>query len=656
MGNVVVGENCACIDRVPKVTGIATMQAEPQPLRCCLPQFDPFREQRTKELHEATHIHPIMKERQVSKSQDIDRDRSFKDDNFVWKPRANGLPFEFQLPPWEELQPHIKEARSFAFQVDEVIREFMGTAGESIARMGPDHPRRHVSSFAEYYTVFFKEPGKSNRGFPKPEPFSKHWTTDDEFTRFRFTGPHPCHLRIITRKSQIPTSFEVKDDMLIGLMEQFDTIEDAMKESRLYMVDYSELLFIEIDDLMLKNLDEEEKEALRERLSERGSNAFLCNPVALFFKTTSGKLQPIAIQLWGKTTVKFLEKHPINPVFTPCDNFYAWNMAKMYFNCADMHAHFIVSLSTMVYFITAVVQIFAERNLSVNHPLRQMLWPHIRQATTFFERMTATLVSDDGPLQGFLRLDSRAIKELMCRQWRKYDFNNKAFVHDVLDRTNDIPLPGYNFVEDGRLWWKHIYTYVKQVLSCYYSCPDDIDDDEELKSWIHEMSNNITRVMELHPARREEPIAFNITSIIFTATVMNSALTHNAYDHYAHVGAFPGNMTITEAIRKNKDAICLADLVAALPDKRSALMQIATSYVMSGKNSNLGGASGTCFGRGIAEGAFRDKRLQASVDAFFTTKLEELKNTIEERNKNSDVPYVSLLPQNVRNTFAMLET
>eukprot|EP00760_Papus_ankaliazontas_P030638 PhM_4_TR4948/c0_g1_i1/m.30959/K00461/ALOX5; arachidonate 5-lipoxygenase len=650
MGNI-VSEECACIDRMPTAEGVITKEPQPHPTRCCLPQFDPFREKRLIDVHESTHVYPLLKERQISKSQDIDRDRSQTnmDENFIWKVRSNGLPFEFNLAPWEQLLPHVRTARGYDFQVEEVIREFMGTAGEAILRMGDGHPKKKLNTFADI-NMFFKQPGQPGRGFPKPERMFTHWMSDDEFARYRMSGPHSLHLNVVTRKTQIPTSFELKDDMVLGLMEQFDTVEEAMKASRIFIVDYSEILFFEQDDMLTLQMDEE---ALREKMSqpklERSSNEYLCNPLALFYRTNSGQLRPLAIQLFAKTSVKFLEANPINPVFTPCDSLYAWNLAKMYFNCADMHVHLIISLCTYVYFLSAIIQLFLNRNLSLHHPLHQLIQPHVKLSLATMDLVIHTLIQKNGPFCNFLALDSPSIKDLMSRMWRKFDFNNKAFIHDYLERNPTEPLRGNAYLEDGKVWWDYIKGYVLHVLGSYYQSPDDIDDDEELKGWVHEMAANIQRVMELHPARREEPIAFNVTSIIFVNTVMHTALTQSMYDHYAFVPAFPGAIPITETIRKCRDKITAQDIVNLLPDKKQCLTQIATAYVLSGKNAHSHGK----FGDDIVEKAFADKRIQQVIVEDFGERLQGVRTKINERNSKEEYSYDVLLPQNVPNGLAV---
>jgi len=647
-------DDWTCAGNGRYVEGVVTTEPEPVPTRCCLPQFDPFPEVRLGEGHEATHIYPIMKERQISKSDRLDRDRSQvnMESNMMWKVRSNGLPYEFAVPPWETLIPHLSETRSYQFQVYEAIREHMGTAGEAILRMTDKHPKKNVASIHEMLTMFFKTTENQGRGFPMPKSSSHAWTSDEEFCRCRLSGTHPCALKVVTRKSQLPSGFEYKDDFFIGMMETYDTLEEALNAGRIFMVDYSEVLHVDTDDVAKMNMDPEEIENLKHK-SKFSSNEFICNPVALFFKTKEDVIQPLGIQLWGKANYKFLEKNPINPVFTPCDNYYAWTLAKMYFNCADMHVHLLISLCTYVILFAAVIQLYLVRGLSMNHPLRQLLHPHLKMSNAHFKRMVDSLINENGPLASFLRFDCKAIKSLMADQWRKFDFNNRSFKNDTFGRF-DGPVKGNAFVEHGQLWWNYLQDYTKDLLLKYYAGSDDIDDDTELKSWMHEMANNITRVMELHPARREEPITFNVVSIIFTVTAQYAALTHSMYDHYSNVAAFPGNIPITETIRKNRNHITLSDVVALLPDKRSALIQIATAYVLSGKNDPVN--KSTVFGYGIAEDGFKDKRIHATISKWFKEKLENLKAAMDNANKDSLYEYTCLYPANVRNNPAVVTT
>ena len=66
-----------------------------------------------------------------------------------------------------------------------------------------------------------------------------------------------------------------------------------------------------------------------------GVNSNLCylaEPIALFYVKSSGKLVPIAIQL-------FQQPSDINPIWTPNDSHFDWLLAKMWLGNADHQVH-----------------------------------------------------------------------------------------------------------------------------------------------------------------------------------------------------------------------------------------------------------------------------------------------------------------------------
>ena len=261
--------------------------------------------------------------------------------------------------------------------------------------------------------------------------------------------------------------------------------------------------------------------------------------------------------------------------------------------------------------------------------------------------MEGEIVEGDGTL-GSQDTHTGGLKELAKYSYLKYDFNNCSFHHECSERMdfpNDVE-GDYPFAKDGRLLWECVENFVMETVKKYYTQADDMDEDEELRQWIRDMSIRLTRIMELHPARPWEPIVFNITTIIFGCTIFYQVHTRNLYKYYADVGSFPGNPPAPPPIEKLKDDFTHADYLATLPSKRSSLLQTAALYVLSGQHHDNSVYSGPKFGH---SGRFVDKSMEPIMKVY-QQRLDELSDKIHQRNEEDGTGYRLMDPKWLRNS------
>eukprot|EP00759_Apiculatamorpha_spiralis_P003388 PhF_6_TR11588/c0_g1_i2/m.18754/K00461/ALOX5; arachidonate 5-lipoxygenase len=565
----------------------------PLPPRCCLPQVDPNVRGRIMEIHEATLSLPIMKERQVNKSNAINRDRSFKEDNFKWQPRPNGMPFEFPTPTWE--------------------RKFSSPTAVCVLTM-------RMKSILNTSPPYMFTPGNP------PSILS-----DDEFVRCRLSGCNPTQLHMVIKKSHLPKHLRVAEYDLSGLIGKYENLGSAITAKKIFIVDYSVVLA----GVKLR------------------PGTHLCTPVALFFlDDAQKKLRPIAIQLHTDPTVA----DRYEPVYTPQDNLWAWTIAKLYFNHADLHVHLCVSLLVHTVMVPCIVNLVMQRTMSVNHPIRQFLSHHMHATIPFYNAFLDTV---EPVMSQFLSVTPEGAHELACNGWRLYNFSNVAFSNNVLERFDpSVNMPGNDFVEHGKILWKAIEENVKAFVMQYYDQNDHISEDSELQAFIHELASNINRIMELNPARAYNPIIFNLTAIIFMTTGMFGALTSPMVPQYMKVEGFPGYVSRPPHPTKLKDEFTHDDFLATLPTQRMASTQVAFVRVMSGMLSqhatlwpsvSLGNyMRDVCQDRNIAS-----LQHQIILDALKKAKDEMLELNKKEKDQGR-TEYVAMLPNNLLQGFGYL--
>eukprot|EP01065_Artemidia_motanka_P011237 TRINITY_DN16045_c1_g1_i1.p1 TRINITY_DN16045_c1_g1~~TRINITY_DN16045_c1_g1_i1.p1 ORF type:complete len:947 (+),score=282.30 TRINITY_DN16045_c1_g1_i1:66-2906(+) len=501
--------------------------------RACLPQVDPFPVERAEEL------------KRLNRMYELDLHRG---DTVLGSlpPLVRPLPVHERFSSAER-----KQSPPFNDLVEECVRAYMGKEGERLlyTRAG-DGRWRSVAELDE--TIH--SPGPDRRGFPRPSTADR-WLEDAEFGRQRLTGAHPNVLQQVLKCELLPKKLLVTDEQVIGLIDE-DSVEEAVAARKLFIVDYHRSL----DGIPTR----------------RG--AHLCAPICLLYCAEDGILRPIAIQLYGGPTPQDL-----NPVYTPNDNVYAWRMAKLFFNQADMHYHLVGSLFARCMLAAALFTAITCRTLSIHHPVRQLLRPHLEGVLPEVDRAFRTLFGKNGPLPKVLACGYDGQFRIAEKSWAKYDFNNTSFKHDYTERTDpSSPLMYYYYREDGLRLWKAMDQYVDSVVRKYYTRPDDIDGDRELQKWTRECVNNLHRFMDLQPSRKEQPIVFNVTTMLFNVTAQFSALTFNIYQQYGFVPNAPGVLVRGPIVEKTKDQITEGDLMSLLPDKRTTVLQTATAFVLSG--------------------------------------------------------------------------
>lgn len=598
------------------------------------------------------------------------------------KPLDSGWPIDLPYPvPQQELYADYWQERfNWESWVEDILRNKGITEAQEILNGGPE--RWGSWEEMESFFVSVDEAGRASRqstvsgvapvrGFHRPMLCNRDWRSDAEFMRARVAGAHPTALSQV-RQSTRPLTEKMPDGLLIEEIEETvkahmdgcENLADAVTQGRLYMIDHSNVLKENVA-YGEKGFEWEMARGLMRK------EAVMCNPVALFFRQPSGDLTPLVIQLYcAPAHPGHKDLAPSNALYYPWDPAPAWLMAKMFFNQADLHVHLIGALHTQAVMIPSLMQDIAWKQFSPHHPLRQMLRPHLRGAIGWAERWHTTLLGGEGGLLlKWLAVDYERYQDVSTKSYARWDFINDSVKHDWRQRMKEeSDVPGYHYREDAMLLWDAIEEYVLAVVKRYYTKYDDIDHDVELIGWIREMSARVTRVMELHPARPWDPIVFNITNVITRCVITYSGETRGVYDWYGCVPFAPANASMPPCVEKAKEDITDDDLLRMMPDKASTLLQIATTYVLSGHADDIPtpAAPGkdapvttplantpALFGDFSKSQLFVDRSANKLAEGL-RQRLDDVARRIDERNAEADVPYHVLHPSTLRNSIPPL--
>ncbi|XP_063971178.1 allene oxide synthase-lipoxygenase protein-like [Lytechinus pictus] len=464
---------------------------------------------------------------------------------------------------------------------------------------------------------------------PIPEGIHR-WKSDRHFANQRLTGCNPAMIRLCNR---IPENFKVDIKMLESTFLEGSTIDDVIKENRLFIVNHE----------ILKNLPVKE-----------GGN--MVAPLALFFVNKDANLMPIAIQL-------FQDPAPTNPVFYPTDPKYTWLMAKCYFNMADASVHEASSHLGFTHLIGEVIVIATNRCLSPSHPIYRLLAPHFLYLLAINKAGLGPLLSPHAWAEIPMLVGSGGLSEIIKRRQATWRLDVEgSLLADLEDRgvADSEVLPKYYYRDDALRLHGAISRYVKQIVKQYYDTPEKIVDDYELQDWVAFMASQDNEddmvgsgdgagtkggIKGLpHDGHFEtaKEISDVVTNFIFIFSATHAAVNFGQYDNYAFPPAYPG--WINGQPPQDKTPLTEKDIIAKLPNKKRILKTMSVTRLLSMHDTKPLG----------------DFEVQYLFDPNSVKALEGLRadlkaieHIIQSENKNRYNKYEWLLPSNVPNSISI---
>uniref|UniRef100_A0A0E0IE94 Lipoxygenase n=1 Tax=Oryza nivara TaxID=4536 RepID=A0A0E0IE94_ORYNI len=437
------------------------------------------------------------------------------------------------------------------------------------------------------------------------------WLRDEEFARETLAGINPYAIELVREfplKSKLdpavygPAESAITADLLEEQMRRVMTVEEAISQKRLFMLDFHDLFLPYVHKI--RSLD---------HTTMYGSRT-------VFFLTDDGTLQLLAIELTRPAS-------PSQPqwrqVFTPSTDAtmsWLWRMAKAHVRAHDAGHHELITHWLRTHCAVEPYIIAANRQLSEMHPIYQLLRPHFRYTMRINARARSALISAGGiiersfsPQKYSMELSSVAYDKL----WR---FDTEALPADLVrrgmaeeDPTAEhglkLAIEDYPFANDGLLIWDAIKTWVQAYVARFYPDAASVAGDEELQAFWTEVRT------KGHGDKKDEPwwpkldtpesLAHTLTTIIWVAAAHHAAVNFGQYDFG---GYFPNRPSIPSQVQ--------ATVVMAVLD-------VLSSH--STDEEYLGGEQTRPWNS--------DAAVQAAYDGF-AARLKEIEGVIDGRNKD----------------------
>ncbi|KAL2547182.1 Lipoxygenase 6 [Forsythia ovata] len=485
------------------------------------------------------------------------------------------------------------------------------------------------------------------------------WLRDNEFARQTLAGVNPVNIELLKefpiRSKLDPAIYgppesaitrELLEEELPGM-----SVEQAIKEKRLFILDYHDILLPFIEKINL--------------LPERKAYASR----TIFCYTQNGILSPIVIELSLPTTPSSPSNKRIFTHGHDATAHWIWKLAKAHVCSNDAGIHQLVNHWLRTHACMEPYIIATHRQLSSLHPVYKLLHPHMRYTMEINALARQSLINGGGVIEACFLPGKYAMEISSAAYKSTWRFDMEALPADLVRRGMAVDDPSaiggvklvikdYPYAADGLLIWSAIKDLVESYVGHYYSAPNSITADIELQEWWNEIKNTghyDKRNEQWWPNLASiEDLSGILTTMIWTASGQHAAINFGQYPF----GGYPPNRPtlVRKLIPQEGDPDYnefLLDpeytFLTSLPTQLQATKVMAVQDTLSTHSPDEEYLNQL---HHIQRLSFHDPEVQQIFERF-SAKLEEIERIINQRNKDIHLknrsgagvpPYELLLP------------
>lgn len=483
-----------------------------------------------------------------------------------------------------------------------------GTTSNHVSALIAAVPFNDVTDYEKLYPLI-----------PRPKSV-QGWQRNDRFAEQRLSGANPMVIYRVAADRPLPGDHKFSDVDIRRIAGPGATLASVAQEGRLYCCDYS----------ILSGLPNGTQPAPK----------VLPSPIALFYWRTRtgdqnwGELEPVAVQL----------RHTdgSHEIVNPLQGF-RWSVARWSVQAADANHHEMGSHLCRTHLVLEPFAIAFQRNLADNHPLRPLLWAHLRFLLAINHDARIKLIRPKAFVDNLLGSTLDGSLQIVQRSYDAWSFWDTArFPEEIKSRGLDdtTKLPHYPYRDDGQLVWDAIVGFVTDYIKIAYQNDAAVKADTELQAMVTELNDPARgAVKKLTPDGKVETMAVLaqvVAGIIWTSGPQHSAVNYPQWDYIG----FPPNMPLALWTDPKRTNLTTMQILPPLP---SAIEQLDTmNFLGTYRYDRLG----------VYAKPFDDAQLsQRSKD--FMLKMMEVDNKIAQRNQKRNVPYPYLRPTNITNSTSV---
>lgn len=437
---------------------------------------------------------------------------------------------------------------------------------------------------------------------------------DSTFARLRVAGPNPM---LITGIDKLPDNFRVSAEDYRKAMGDGDSLERALGEGRVYLLDYAELAALVPSEW-------------------EGLPKFPYTPMALFAVPVGGaSLKPVAIQCGQEAD---------QPIFTPSSDGateWGWQMAKTVVQFADGNYHELYVHLARTHLVMEAFAVATWRHLAEVHPLWALLIPHFEGSFFINNAAAGNLIAAGGPIANIFAGTIVSSQTTAAQDRLDFDFYGKMLPTDLATRrvADVTKLPDYPYRDDALLVWEAIHAWAQQYIGIYYQDDAAVTGDFELAAWVKSLATE-GKLKGFKAITTRAELVDVCAMIMFTGSAQHAAVNFPQKDLMTYAPAVTG--AGWTAAPKVQAGHTKPEWMGYMPPISLALEQLNVLYLLGSVHYRmLGDYRSNSFPYLTW---FRDSRVTDNALPSFQSALAEVEKRIVARNKERATPYTYLQP------------
>jgi arachidonate 15-lipoxygenase len=474
------------------------------------------------------------------------------------------------------------------------VQKSLFSVAEAFQAGAPKTRPDTIDGYIDYFATIPRTP-LVDRQTEHPE------LADTIFAWQRIAGANPMSLQQIQR---LPDDFPLTEAQWQGAISS-SSLAAALDAGQVYAVDFTALHGAPCTRYL-------------------GRQKYLCGTRGIFAAVTR-TLQPVAIQL-----------DPGGPVVTPRDGV-TWAMAKYCLQVADANVHETMEHLGKTHMVMEAVGIAAHRQLVVDHPLFQLVKPHIEGTFAINNAAKTSLIAPGGVIDKVFSARIDVAASLVRKALDGFVLQDRAPAKELAARgLSDPAALEFPYREDVLPVYAATERFVRAYVALYYSQDADVVADTQLQAWVAEVGSSIGGALKnIRPVQSVEGLVEWMTNIVHLGSSQHAAVNFPQFPFFGWGANVAGAMWAPPP----SGAVTDADLLELMPPWDCLFLQADEVYELANVYySKLG------FYR------FSDEKTAPVVEQFQADLAEiEKTNIAADQNRLITYPFLrpSLIPASI---------
>jgi linoleate 9S-lipoxygenase len=282
-------------------------------------------------------------------------------------------------------------------------------------------------------------------------------------------------------------------------------------------------------------------------------------PRTVLFLTKDNILLPLAIELALPPSTPGGQKN--SRVFTPKQQKDGvWPLAKAHVASVDTSFHEVVSHFMRTHACIEPFIIATNRQLSVLHPIHEVLSPHYKNTMDINQAARKALVCADGIIEDTFTPGQYTMEMSSVVYKLDWQFDQQSLPEDLIKRGMaerdpksphgiKLVISDYPYAADGLELWAALKDYMTDHIKLFYKNDKAVVQDTELQSWWTEAKTVGHGDKKDHPGwptlNSIENLAYTLTTIAWVASCHHAAVN---FGQYPYGGFMPNRPSMTRKL------------------------------------------------------------------------------------------------------------